>query len=347
MRRHTMNESNNFVEIHRNFPGGLSAYSRDTIQRIDSNDPRVRQVHIDNILSQGEECAVSFAESLRGNTNLKYVCFGTSEYDSDHIDMVLRALTETKVVEIGVWPLASSNASRRVACANYYATRIGKTINLMPTIHKLGFRGCSLGPSAAISLANNLAGNKTLEQIDLSNNSIGDEGAIAFAYALRKNNTLKELILDNNQISASGQMALRNSIYDDSSFDALEVCNHTVESFFSGSPRSVFGKTVMNDCFHSLAANLRSRSKKEAITKKIHRYLQKKHNVKLHHQSFLGLQTGVMPFLLGFVSTRCDVGTMLDIVRHMPHLLEMGGKLCDTKTQDELNNQLGLLQIEG
>jgi hypothetical protein len=341
-----MNESN-FVEIHRNFPGGLPAYSRDTTQRINSNDPRVIQVHIDNIISQGDECAVSFAKSLRGNTHLKYVCFGNNEYDSEHIDMVLLALTETKVIEIGIWSLASSNTSRRRGtCANYYATRIGKTINLMPMIKKLGFRGCSLGPSTAISLANNLAENKTLEQIDLSNNCIGDEGAIAFAYALRKNNTLKELILDNNQTSASGQMALRNSIYDDSSFDALEVCNHTIQSFFSVSPRSVLGKAVMNDCFHSLAANLRSRSKKEAITKKIHRYLQKKHNVKFQYQSFLGMQTGVMPFLLGFISMRCDVGTMLDIIRHMPHLLEMGGKLGNKNCADELNDQLGLLKID-
>lgn len=139
------------------------------------------------------------------------------------------------------------------------------------------------------------------------------------------------MILDNNKLSESGQMALRNSIYDDSSFDALEDCNHTIHSFFIDSPRNVFGKAVMNDCFHSLAANLRSRSRKEAITKKIHRYLQKKHNVKLRHQSFLGMQAGAMTFLLGFISTRCAVGTMHDIIRHMPHLLEMGGKVNKNK----------------
>jgi len=337
-----MNQAN-FAEIHRNYPGGLSAYSRQTIQRIKSNDPRVIQVHIDNILSQDEDDAESFANALRGNNHLKYVCFGNDDYDSDHIDFVLSALTETKVIEIGIWPLAaSSNTSRRVVCSNYYAMRIGETIKLMPMINKLGFRGCSLGSATAISLAENLAGNKTLEHIDLSGNAIGDDGAIAFAIALRTNNTLKELVLDENQLSVSGQRALRNSIYDDSSFDALEDSNHTIQSFFSSSPRSVFGKAVMNDCFHSLAANLRSRSEKEAVTKKIHRYLRKKHRVKLQHQSFLCMQIAVMPHLLGFISTRCDVETMRDIIRHMPHLLEMGGK---QNGADELNEQLGLLKI--
>lgn len=337
-----MNQAN-FVQIHENFPGGLSTYSRQTIQRINSNDPRVIQVHIDNILSSRDESDVeSFANALRGNTHLKYVCFGNDEYDTDHLDKVLSALAETKVIEIGIWELSvSASTSRRVICSNYYATRIGETIESMPMINKLVFRGCSLGPPAAVSLAENITENKTLQHIDLSGNAIGDEGAIAFATALRKNHTLKELILDNNDLSTSGQRALRNSIYNDSSLDALEQSNHTIQTFFFFTPRSVFGKAVMNDCFHSLAANLRSRSKKEAITKKIHRYLQKKHGVKLHHQSFRCMQTGLMPHLLGFISMRCYIGTMYDLIRHMPHLLEMGGE-----PGDDLHGQLGLLKIE-
>eukprot|EP00986_Skeletonema_menzelii_P017720 scaffold21332_cov197-Skeletonema_menzelii.AAC.8 len=90
-----MNQAS-FVEIHENFPGGLAAYRRQTIHRINSNDPRVIQVHIDNILSQDEGDVESFASALRGNTHLKYVCFGNDEYDMDHLDTVLSALAETK-----------------------------------------------------------------------------------------------------------------------------------------------------------------------------------------------------------------------------------------------------------
>eukprot|EP00986_Skeletonema_menzelii_P010962 scaffold5481_cov80-Skeletonema_menzelii.AAC.1 len=90
-----MNQAS-FVEIHENFPGGLAAYRRQTIHRINSNDPRVIQVHIDNILSQDEGDVESFASALRGNTYLKYVCFGNDEYDMDHLDKVLSALAETK-----------------------------------------------------------------------------------------------------------------------------------------------------------------------------------------------------------------------------------------------------------
>ena len=90
---------------------------------------------------------------------------------------------------------------------------------------------------------------------------------------------------------------------------------------------------------------------------KIHRYLQKKYNVKLRHQSFSCMQSGVMPYLLGFISQRCDVATMHDIIRHMPHLLEMGERsdssdddselspLDSSGGNDELNDQLESLKI--
>ena len=337
-------DERDFVEINRSYPGGTQAYCRETIPRIARNDPYVTQIHIDNILEQGHETAVSFAKALRGNTNVKVVCFGINH--NDVFDLILSALTETQVEEIGIWPLAGTlpTRSERAVCANYYATKIAKTINFIPKVRKLVLSRCMIGPNTAMSLADNIAENKTLLHIDLSDNAIGDDGAAAFAHALLKNNTLKELSLDNNQISTQGQIALRNSIFDTSSFDALENCNHTLQSFFNGSPRNVFGKAVMNDCFHSLAANLRSKTRKEAITMKIHRCLQKKYKVKLQHQSFSCMQSGVMPHLLAFISQRCVVATMYDIIRGFPNLLEMDQ--CNKSGNDELNDKLGTLKIE-
>ena len=330
-------EHNNFIEIHHNYPGGLPAYSRQTIQLIKSNDPRVVRVHTENILNQGDDAAAkSFADALRGNTQLRYLCFGCHTSEPERVDMILSALTETKVMKIEIWPMTSPNVRQEI-CLNHHATRIGKTINSIPFLIRLGLQRCSLGPSTAISLADNIARNKSVEHIDLSDNAIGDDGAIAFATALRTNKRLKELILDGNPLTTSGQMALRNSIYDDSSLDALENSNHVIQTFFNSNPRSIFGKSMLNDCFHSLAANLRCHSEKRAITKKIHRYMQKKYGVKLQYQSILGIQTGLMPYLLSLIARRCDVGTMYDIIRHMPHLTETGSS-SDCNLKNELRS---------
>lgn len=141
-----------------------------------------------------------------------------------------------------------------------------------------------------------------------------------------RNRSLRELVLDNNGISARGQLSLRNAIFDDSSFNALEQSNHILQSYFYN-PRSVFGRAVMNDVLSSHAANLRCRSTKAAVTKKLKRVLHKKYRVMLRFESFLGVESTVLPHVLGWIARRCDVQMMYELKPILLNLLEGRGMM--------------------
>lgn len=235
-----------------------------------------------------------------------------------HLRVVLDALSRARgVVKISVGP-----QSRMLAYDGTYAMEVTKRAGAISTLKKLDLNECRLGPDGAITVSAFLATNATLTHVILNDNEIGDDGAVAMSHMIRRNGTLQELILDNNDISPYGQRALRDAIYDTSSFAALEGrSNHVLQSYFYN-PRSVFGPGVMNDILSSHAANLRSKTPKNAVTKKLKRVLQKKYGVRLHFETFLGAETGVLPRVLGWISTKCDLDLMYAFKPILMTLLE-------------------------
>ena len=57
-----------------------------------------------------------------------------------------------------------------------------------------------------------LCNNKTIEQLNLSNNSIADDGAVAITECLKHNNTIKKLDLSYNRITVNGMNKILESI---------------------------------------------------------------------------------------------------------------------------------------
>lgn len=284
------------------------------------------ELAVGDILQQ--KCTtIHLSEALRGNTQIKRVTFREYSYPQEHINIILDALVETRVHKISVGP-----QSQILAYDGRYAMAVSKKAQSISSLVKLDLNMCKLGPTSAVTLAGVLASNRTLSHVMLQECQICDEGAVAIGYMLKhKNRTLKEVILDTNNISSYGQMALRNAIYDDSSFSAMEKSNHVLQSYFYN-PRSVFGPVVMNDVLSSNAANLRSKSGKTAITKKLKRMLQKKYKVKLHFDTFLNTETEVMPNVLGWMTTKCDLDMVYAFRPILMQLLE--GVTCGAKKSD-------------
>lgn len=293
----------------------------DIINRVKSNDPDLPALGIGAILND-VHTATLLAEAVRGNTNLKRVRFYEYGGNMDHFHMVISALSKTNVSKIIVVPWSQMYPRE----GDLYAVAVGKRlIALQSNLTRLDLNSCHIGPSGAIALSTLLANNTTLRALHLTENNIGDEGAVAMAHMLKnKNRALKEMVLDNNGITAYGQLALRNAIYDDSSYVELEKSNHILQSYFDN-PRSVFGKSVMNDVLLSHAANLRCKSAKSAVTKKLKRVLSKKYGVALHFESFLGADAVMMPHVLGWVAQKCDLQMMYELKPLLFNLLE-GGK---------------------
>ena len=266
---------------------------------------------------EDRETTDSLAKALRGNTQIKRVTFREYGYVSEHLNIILEALADTRVHKISVGP-----QSQIIAYDGRYAMAVARQSPNLKSLVKLDLNMCRIGTNGSITLAAILATNTTLTHVMLQENDIGDEGAVAIGYMIKhKNRTLKEIILDTNDVSPYGQRALRNAIYDDSSFDAMEKCNHTLQSYFYN-PRSVFGPAVMNDALSSHAANLRSKSTRNAITKKLTRMLQKNYRVKLHFDTFLNIETEVLPNVLGWMTTKCDLNMVYSFKPILLNLLE-------------------------
>eukprot|EP00584_Thalassiosira_punctigera_P018549 CAMPEP_0172555454 /NCGR_PEP_ID=MMETSP1067-20121228/58424_1 /TAXON_ID=265564 ORGANISM="Thalassiosira punctigera, Strain Tpunct2005C2" /NCGR_SAMPLE_ID=MMETSP1067 /ASSEMBLY_ACC=CAM_ASM_000444 /LENGTH=308 /DNA_ID=CAMNT_0013343977 /DNA_START=39 /DNA_END=965 /DNA_ORIENTATION=+ len=292
----------------------------DVIRRVDSNDPFLEELAIGDILDD-ERTATLLAKALRGNTNLRRVMFRQYGYDMDHFHTVLSALSDTNVSKISVGP-----QSQILQYEGSYAMAVGTQLISLHSLTKLDLNACHIGPSGAIVLSALLADNDTLKELHLPENEIGDEGAVAVAHMLKnKNRALKEIVLDNNGIMAHGQLALRNAIFDDSSFEELARSNHVLQSYFYN-PRSVFGKPVMNDILLSHAANLRSKSAKAAVTKKLKRMLYKKYRVNLNFECFLRMDAVFMPLVLGWMAQKCDIQMMYEFKPILLNLLE--GREC-------------------
>ena len=71
-----------------------------------------------------------------------------------------------------------------------------------------------------------LATNPPLKKLYLANNNLNDEDARLIARALKRNTNLEELWLDDDDITEVGVNALSNVVYDPTSLNTLEGCNH-------------------------------------------------------------------------------------------------------------------------
>merc|ERR1711862_39470 len=75
-------------------------------------------------------------------------------------------------------------------------------------------------------MGNTIAVHPRLEYLDISNNKFDDQDVFCFAEALRVNRKLDRLDLENNCISDIGKHVLLQTLYDDSSLNAVSDSNH-------------------------------------------------------------------------------------------------------------------------
>jgi len=81
----------------------------------------------------------------------------------------------------------------------------------------------NIGDEGAKCIADVLAVNKSLQDIDLSSNNINLEGAKYLADALKENDTLKELAIDKNNIGNGGAAKLAEALQFNHSIKTLEL----------------------------------------------------------------------------------------------------------------------------
>ena len=151
----------------------------------------------------GDAGTKALAHALRSNNSLTY------------LDLQANRFTDSAAAELGEALRLNSSLTHlylrgncipsRVLFGNAAATAFSKAFqsNLIQ-LTRLDLHRTSFSSLCAVTLAEALQTNRTLERLDLSDNEIECSGAIALAQALKSNQALQFLQLRNNKIGDSG-----------------------------------------------------------------------------------------------------------------------------------------------
>ncbi|KAL7502285.1 hypothetical protein ACHAXN_000277 [Cyclotella atomus] len=205
-----------------------------------------------------------------------------------------------------------------------------------------------IGSMGAMALASAIESNSTLERLNLSHCGIDNAGVLKLAASLKRNSSLKYLNLEGNPISSEGIYALFNSVYDTSNgIASLWDCNHTIRTFHNGMtslyspsfPDTHANRLLCRKMSDILAyCNCRQTSRKTAASRKILRYFYNDPDLYMH--TLENTHDHLVPCLMSWLGNRGNVGVVYDVVRAMPHFLEL------RKSTEEVDNTSKLDQSE-
>ena len=214
------------------------------------------------------------------------------------------------------------------------ATSVARMLSRDKCLKTLSLANNPIGSVGAMALASAIELNSTLEKLNLSRCNIDDKGVQKLAASLKKNTSLKILNLDGNPISSDGIHSLFNCIYNtsDGITSLWESTNHTIRSFYSGGatfyspsfPNTQANRVLCTKMAEIIAwCNCRTNgSKKVAASRKILRYFFKddpdEYMATLENTDEL-----LVPHFMRWLGEHGDVGVMYDVVRTMPHFLEL------------------------
>ncbi|EJK67359.1 hypothetical protein THAOC_11618 [Thalassiosira oceanica] len=181
---------------------------------------RIGQIDIDNMEMCPSALRILFPAMEGKAQSLKELRWDSNQIPSDEqadllIDSVIDNWSIKNVTLRGCFGQEGVNGFRALAtimtCGRPFQT--------------LDFGGNGLSGIDDVTAA--LATNPQLEILDLARNQLNDSDAELIAQALKQNTNLQELHLYDNSITSAGFEKIRTAIYDPSSLNAMESCNHT------------------------------------------------------------------------------------------------------------------------
>eukprot|EP00984_Skeletonema_dohrnii_P007208 scaffold2601_cov127-Skeletonema_dohrnii-CCMP3373.AAC.7 len=165
---------------------------------------------------------------VQSNKLLRKLEIGRNLIGSDHIDRLCSAVHTHGLVELDLFLSLAPGIGDRMLDSLLRIDDL-KLENLYMSVNNI---------TSAVStlLADFLATNPRLKELNLDGNYFDDSDAALIANALRSNTTLRQLRLDANEISEAGEESLRLAMYDESSLNAAADSNHicAVETDFIG-----------------------------------------------------------------------------------------------------------------
>ncbi|EJK59041.1 hypothetical protein THAOC_20792 [Thalassiosira oceanica] len=165
------------------------------------------------------ECFDIIAASIRRNYALKRLLWIDNQISSDEqADQLIESTIDNRSIK-DLRLVHCFNQSGVNGCRALAALMNGRPFDC------LDFR--ENGLSGIENVATALATNPQLKALRIHVNELNDRDAELIAKALDRNTKLQELYLGRNNITPAGFEKIRSTIYDPSSLNAMESCNHT------------------------------------------------------------------------------------------------------------------------
>ncbi|EJK45424.1 hypothetical protein THAOC_35963 [Thalassiosira oceanica] len=188
-----------------------------------SMEGKVTEIDMRHIQFPGPDvvkCYEIIAASIRRNHALKRLTWIDNRIPSDEqADLLIKSIIDNRAIK-HIRLQNSFNQSGVNGCRALAALMTcGRPFDL------LNFRGNGL--SGIDDLAAALATNPQLKELVMSGNELNDRDAELISEALKQNTNLQRLHLNLNSITSAGFENIRTAIYDPSSLNAMESCNHT------------------------------------------------------------------------------------------------------------------------
>ena len=205
-----------------NMKGGvLPEYIRNNFQRLNANDPTLKEVLV-MFKNIGDEEAIVIAEALKVNTKLT-----TLNISANNIGVAgAQALAEALKVNTTLTSLNMSMNNIGYAGAEALANALGKDGNRTLTTLNINYN--NIGVEGAIAIAEALKENTTLTTLNIGGNYIGDVGIQFLAEALKVNTRLTTLDISGTRIGDGGMKDLADALKVNTTLRTLDISNSNI-----------------------------------------------------------------------------------------------------------------------
>ncbi|EJK77945.1 hypothetical protein THAOC_00186, partial [Thalassiosira oceanica] len=192
-------------------------------QLFSAMEGRVTTLYVESMAFPAEdvaECYEIIAGSVRSNHALERLTwFGNRIPSDDQADLFIESIIDNRSI---------TNLDLDFCFHQSEANGCRALVTLMTCgrpFESIHFGGNGLSGIDDVAAA--LATNPQLGELYLDENELNDRDAELIAHALKHNTNLLGLHLRGNDITSAGFERLRNALYDPSSLNAMESCNHT------------------------------------------------------------------------------------------------------------------------
>jgi hypothetical protein len=161
----------------------------------------------------------SILDIMDSNEHLRELTIGNNRIQLGHMEKICSVLCCGSIVELNLRNCFENGIGDDIM--TYLLTNGGSNLQ------RLGLASNGITSSTITTLANFLATNPPLKELDLEDNLLVDNDAEVLANSLRSNSSLRKLQLAFNTTSDAGKEAFRPVLQNDSSLNSIADSNHS------------------------------------------------------------------------------------------------------------------------